>query len=155
MAGTVRSRGVRCEDGHKGNEEGTITRAAEQSYHHTQKAPWAMILFPSAVLLIGFGWLALADPIMAVILPVTRVIAPVPGASFQHLPVANEGDRLAIRFGPQPLFQRRMRYEDIHEVEVGRSTFLNGWAIHTNLRGGWIWNVAHSSCTFVVYVEED
>jgi len=55
-------------------------------------------------------------------------------ASFHHLTVADEGDRLSIRFGPLPLFSRSVQCKDILAVELGRR-------VHLSLRGGWVWNI--------------
>jgi hypothetical protein len=43
------------------------------------------------------------------------------------LTVADDGDRLAMCFGPLPLFKRRIRYDDIREIEIGRTTIVDGW----------------------------
>ncbi len=60
--------------------------------------------------------------------------------------VADAGDRLTIRFGPLPLFRRSVRYDLIDSVEVGKTTFLDGWGIHMSLRGGWVWNLWGWDC---------
>jgi len=52
------------------------------------------------------------------------------GVLVQSLTVCDEGDRLAICFGPLPLFQRRFQYDDILGVEIGRTTIMDGWGIH-------------------------
>jgi hypothetical protein len=62
-------------------------------------------------------------------------------ACFFWLTVQDEVDRLRIRFGPIPLFQRTVRYSDIQDVEVTRTSVLDGWGIHWSFRGGWVWNI--------------
>jgi hypothetical protein len=47
---------------------------------------------------------------------------------FGSLTIRDEGDCLALRFGPLPLLRKRIRYADITGVEVGRTTILDGWA---------------------------
>ena len=69
--------------------------------------------------------------------------------AFHHLTVEDEGDRLAIRFGPLPLFRRTVRYADIEKVEVGRTLILDGWGIHYSIRGGWVWNLWGRDCVVV------
>jgi hypothetical protein len=61
--------------------------------------------------------------------------------AFHHLTVVDEGDDLAIRFGPLPVFRRTVRYADIGKVEVGRRLLLDGWGIHYSVRGGSVWNL--------------
>jgi hypothetical protein len=69
--------------------------------------------------------------------------------AFHHLTVADQGDRLTIRFGPVPLFGRTVRYVDIEKVEVGRTLLLDGWGIHASVRGGWVWNLWRRNCVVV------
>ncbi len=68
------------------------------------------------------------------------------GVSFHHLTVEDEGDRLSVRFGPFSLFRMHIPYEDILEVETGRTTFLEGWGIHWSPWGGWVWNIWGYDC---------
>ena len=70
----------------------------------------------------------------------------VQAASFHHLTVEDEIDRLRIRFGPLPLFQRTILYENMLSVEVDRTTILEGWGIHLSPRGGWVWNLWGRDC---------
>lgn len=56
---------------------------------------------------------------------------------------------LAIRFGLVPFFRRTIRYADIESVEVGRTTILDGWGIHSSVRGGWVWNLWARDCVVV------
>jgi len=49
---------------------------------------------------------------------------------FARLTIRDEGDHLALRFGPLPVFRRRIRYADITAVEPGRSALIDGWMIH-------------------------
>ena len=51
-------------------------------------------------------------------------------SAFHQLTVEDQGDHLAIRFGPLPLFRRKVRYAEIEKVEVGRTLILDGWGIH-------------------------
>lgn len=69
--------------------------------------------------------------------------------AFHHLTVVDQGERLAIRFGPVPLFRRTVQYADIEKVEVGRTLFLDGWGIHYSIRGGWVWNLWGRDCVVV------
>jgi hypothetical protein len=67
-------------------------------------------------------------------------------SAFHYLNVVDDGDRLAIRFGPLPLFRRTVQYADIVKVEVGRTLILDGWGIHYSVRGGWVWNLWGRDC---------
>lgn len=114
-------------------------------YSHTQKAPLCLILYGAAIValmvaIMSGEWQGMV--VVGVVVSILIVLA----AAFHHLTVEDEGDLLAIRFGPVPLFQKRLRYADIHDVEVGRTLVLDGWGIHYSLRGGWVWNLWGRDC---------
>jgi hypothetical protein len=115
------------------------------SYHHTQKGPWGLMCYAFAV---TFLVTSVSLPVLALQITflVTALLMLLLGASLGCLTVEDEGDRLAVRFGPFPLFCRRISYEDIIEVERGRTTFLEGWGIHWSPWGGWVWNVWGYDC---------
>jgi hypothetical protein len=69
--------------------------------------------------------------------------------SLRHLTVEVEGHRLAVRFGPLPLFRTSVRCEDIEGVEVGRTTLLDCCGIHWSLRGSWVWSLWGWECVVV------
>ncbi|HEY7326995.1 MAG TPA: hypothetical protein VH592_05120 [Gemmataceae bacterium] len=117
-------------------------------YTHTQKGPLCLILYGSALACFTLGWGVGDTPSVYIAVAVGLVIALVAPA-FHHLTVEDQGDRLAIRFGPIPLFRRAVRYADIEEVEVGRTLVLDGWGIHYSLRGGWVWNLWGRDCVVV------
>jgi len=95
-------------------------------YRHTQNGPWFLLLLVPGVLMLGFVWVVREEPFLPIVLAVAGTLMLVLGASFRHLTVADEGERLTIRFGPLALFQKRIRYADIVSVEVGRTTLLDG-----------------------------
>jgi hypothetical protein len=99
--------------------------------------------------MLGLGWFLAEEPVVSVVLPVAGAFMLVLGASFQHLTVADEGDRLAVWFGPLALFRRRIRYADMREVEVGRTLLLDSWGIHMSIRGGWVWNIWGRDCVVI------
>jgi hypothetical protein len=122
--------------------EGTST-----GYSHTQRGPWWLLLYSFGLVILITAWTTAGSvPAVSVILVVSGAMMLLFGASFQHLTVADEGDRLAIRFGPVPLFARRIRYEDIQGVEPGRTTLLDGWGSHYSTQGGWVWNIRGRDC---------
>ncbi len=97
----------------------------------------------------GFFAFALGFPrerVLSVVFPLVGLLTLILASAFHHLTVADEGDRLAIRFGPLPLFRRSVAYADIVSAEVGRTTVLDGWGIHLSLRGGWVWNLWGRDC---------
>ena len=116
------------------------------SYHHTQRAPLCLLLYGLAITLLVLAWVLRQEPVLAWVFPITGLIVLVLAASFHHLTVADEGDHLSVSFGPLPLFRRTVRYDDIEQVEIGKTTLLDGWGIHMSLRGGWVWNLWGWDC---------
>lgn len=127
--------------GKTGNEAVTT----DPGYSHTQKAPLCLILYGSALLCFALAWTVGSAPGSIIAAAVGLLIALLAPA-FHHLTVVDQGDRLAIRFGPLPLFRRTVRYADIEKVEVGRTLILDGWGIHYSIRGGWVWNLWGRDC---------
>jgi serpin B len=117
-------------------------------YFHTQKAPLCLILYGSALACCALAWIIGSAPGSIIAVAVGLLIALLAPA-FHHLTIVDDGDRLAIRFGPLPLFRRTVRYADIVKVEIGRTLILEGWGIHYSIRGGWVWNLGGRDCLIV------
>lgn len=119
------------------------------AYRHTQRAPLCLLLYVLVPVFMASGWLADDAPPLRWLFFALSALLLVLAASFHHLTVEDGGSRLWIRFGPLPLFRRSVCYEDIQSVEVGTTTFLDGWGIHMSLRGGWVWNLWGRDCVVV------
>jgi hypothetical protein len=119
------------------------------TYHHTQRAPLCWCVYLIAVVMLGSAWALRQELVAFAVLAISALPAIIFGAAFHHLTVADEGNQLAVYFGPLPLFQKRIRYEDIRGVEIGRTTVLDGWGIHWSLRGGWVWNIWGRDCVVI------
>ena len=117
-------------------------------YRHTQKAPLCLSLYGSALLCFVLAGMIGDKPGIFITGGVGVLIALL-APCFHNLTVADQGDVLSIRFGPMPLFSRTVNYADIEQVEVGRTTILDGWGIHYSLRGGWVWNLWGRDCVVV------
>jgi hypothetical protein len=119
------------------------------TYSHTQEAPLWMILFGSSIPCFVLAWIAREQPIVLAVMIVAALLVVLVGLAFHHLTVEDEGDRLAIRFGTLPFMETSVRYADIQQVEVGRTTFLDGWGIHRRPRHGWLWNLWGRDCVVI------
>ena len=60
--------------------------------------------------------------------------------------MSDEGDRLALRFGPLPLLRKMIRYADITSVEIGRTKIIDGWGMHHVPGRGWTYNLWGFAC---------
>jgi hypothetical protein len=108
------------------------------------------MLYALGVLFCVSAWIARHEPPAPIILSVVALLMLILAPCFHHLTIADEGDRLAICFGPLPLFQRRIRYADIQDVEIGRTMLIEGWGIHISLcRRGWVWNIWGRDCVVI------
>lgn len=125
-----------------------LVEAKTPGYSHTQKGPLCLILYGTALAIMILTWLDGDTPGVFIGGGVALVIAFLAPA-FHHLTVEDQGEVLAIRYGPIPLFRRTLRYADIEKVEVGRTTVLDGWGIHLSIRGGWVWNLWGRDCVVV------
>lgn len=134
-----------------GRPQPAIVKLAESksnhlTYRHTQKAPWYLLLYALAGLFLAVGWCVHAEFPLEAILLATGFFMILLGASFQRLTVEDEGNQLAIRFGPFPLFRKRIWYEDIVEVGKDRMIFGDSWGIHWSPWGGWVWSIRGRDC---------
>ena len=118
-------------------------------YQHTQRAPLCLLVYALAVIFMVLGVVLQNIPPIRWLYPPLSLLMVVLAASFHHLTVSDEGDRLSISFGPIPLFRRSVRYDDIKSAEVGRTTLLDGWGIHYSIRGGWVWNLWGRDCAVI------
>lgn len=121
---------------------------ATRGYSHTQKAPLCLILYGSGITAITLAVL-IGDYLGIVIAGSVSLVLLLLAPCFHHLTVEDQGDVLAIRFGPVPLFRRTVQYADIGSVEVGRTLLMEGWGIHLSIRGGWVWNLWGRTCVVV------
>jgi hypothetical protein len=131
------------------SDRGRVKRFAAPEYAHTQRAPLCLMIYLPGVWSVAAGIVfgrGHNDP-AALWIPVgVGLLLIVLASAFHHLTVEDEGDRLAIRFGPLPLFRRRVRYAEIQSVATGRTRWLDGWGIHFSPRGGWVWNLWGFDC---------
>jgi hypothetical protein len=126
----------------------TTTAPTTPAYFHRQQAPLCLILYGSALLCFGLAWIV-GDTAGIFIAGAVGLVIALIAPAFHHLTVEDQGDRLAIRFGPVPLFRRTVQYAEIEKVEVGRTLILDGWGIHLSIRGGWVWNLWGRECVVV------
>ena len=115
-------------------------------YSHTQKGIIRPILVGSAAIFLALAYAYRNQP--PPLLPVFLVAAGISvlmSFAFARLMVRDEGDRLAVRFGPLSVFRKTIPYAAMTGVGRDRSTFLAGWGIHYT-RKGWLWNIGGFDC---------
>ncbi|MEI8198306.1 MAG: hypothetical protein WCI73_20625 [Phycisphaerae bacterium] len=118
-------------------------------YYHIQTGKLSLILLSPIVVVLIPAWLV---PTMSVLLLISVIIVGtliLCALCFHYLLVCDEGDYLALRFGPIPFFSKRLPYAQMTAVEPARSTFLDGWGIHYTPGRGWIYNLWGFDCVKV------
>ena len=88
------------------------TDTKTSGYSHTQKAPLCLLIYALAVVFLALGFFVQDAPPIQWLFPPIGLLMFVLAASFHHLSVVDEGDVLAIRFGPVPLFRKTVRYAE-------------------------------------------
>ena len=119
------------------------------SYQHKQTGKLYLLLLASAFMLLALAWLRRAPGVLPLVVPPVFLILVLLAYCFQSLLVRDEGDCLALRYGPIPLFRKRFPYSKMTAVEASRSTLLDGWGIHYIPGRGWTYNLWGFTCVKV------
>ena len=99
-------------------------------YNHTQKAPLHYILYGVVIAMLPLLWTLADEPGATITISAVMAILLAFSGMFQTLTVRDEGNHLAIRYGPLPVFFKNVRYAEIKSVEPDRTKFIDGWGIH-------------------------
>ena len=116
------------------------------TYNHIQHGRWHYILLVFALATVAGAWLARSQPPLVPILMAIAAVFAFCGLIFGSLAISDEGDRLALHFGPLPLLFKRVRYADITAVEIDRTSVIDGWGIHYIPGRGWTYNLWGFDC---------
>jgi len=116
-------------------------------YSHTQKGHWHWVFILTTLSAAVPGVLLVGENLyLSIILMVSAAIIAFFGVGFGHLTVEEENDRLRVRFGPVPIFQKAIPYSDIVSAEPAQSSFIDGWGLHYTPGKGMIWNIWGWDC---------
>jgi hypothetical protein len=99
-------------------------------YSHTQRAPLGTILSTVGVAILAVALFVRDAPGVPYILGAAAAIMVLAGLMFGHLTVRDEGDHLAVRFGPLPVFRTQIAYAKMTSAEPDRTSIIDGWGIH-------------------------
>jgi len=114
-------------------------------YSHTQRGPLGHILVATAAVLLVIAWLS-GQTAPTIITSVVAVLLMLAALTFGSLTVRDEGQWLALRYGPLPVFRKRVPYGQITSVEPGRTSIIDGWGIHWIPGRGYTYNLWGFSC---------
>ncbi len=110
------------------------------TYKHRQKGVLQPVLLTVAAVCFGIGILLKDTPPYLVIFMETAIACAALSFAMVYLAVEDKGEYLLIRFGPLPLFRKKIPYENVTGIDKGRSNFWSGWGIHPTKKG-WLWNI--------------
>lgn len=120
------------------------------TYEHTQKAPLHLIFYPIVVASLVMAWVGRDQPpIVLCTLGVALTLVLV-ALMFKQLTVRDEGECLAIRYGPLPVFRKLIPYSRIGSVKRGRSALIDGWGIHWIPGRGFTYNLWGFDCAILM-----
>lgn len=120
------------------------------AYDHTQYAPMHWLILVPAFGMAGAAYMSQGDAEF-LLLQVVSGFMFVVAFSFRRLRVVDEGTHLALRYGPLPVFRRRIALADIAGAEQSRSSFIDGWGIHWVPGRGWTFNLWGFDCVLITF----
>ncbi len=123
---------------------------AEPTYEHTQRGPLFLILLAAVVGVLAIAWILRAEPGAVVAMLILAGILLLVCLMFKYLTVRDEGDRLAVRYGPLPVFRRRIPYAEIAAADPDRTSWIDGWGIHWVPGRGYTYNLWGFGCVRLV-----
>ncbi|MCL4205313.1 MAG: hypothetical protein KJ000_22750 [Pirellulaceae bacterium] len=123
---------------------------AEPTYEHTQRGPLFLILLAAVIGVLAVAWILRAEPGAVVAMLILAGILLLVCLMFKHLTVRDEGDRLAVRYGPLPIFRRRIPYAEIAAADPDRTSWIDGWGIHWVPGRGYTYNLWGFDCVRLV-----
>ena len=118
-------------------------------YARTQHGRFHYGLYAVVAGMLVAAWLARHEPFPSGMLLGVSFIMFFFTQAFHYLTVRDEGDALAIRFGPLPLLRKRIPYSRITAVEPGRTSLVDGWGVHWVPGRGWTYNIWGFDCVVV------
>ena len=118
----------------------------EPQYEHTQKGQLHLILYGAAVGAFVVAWLSHEDQPAMIIACFAACLMVLAGLCFKTLTVRDEGEHLAVRFGPLAVFHTDVPYAQITAVNPARSSIIDGWGIHWMPGRGWTYNLWGFDC---------
>jgi hypothetical protein len=115
-------------------------------YEHTQKGHLDSLLLGAVFAMSAAAvFLHAIAPAFYIMIASAAVIF-LAALAFGHMTVAGDDDGLIIRYGPLPLFRKRIPYEKITGAKRARTSWVDGWGIHYVPGRGWTYNLWGFEC---------
>jgi hypothetical protein len=130
-----------------------MTSKLPNTYHHTQRAPLYLLTLTVAAVVLAMAWNLRDDPASVSGLSILAAVFFLVSLMFKHLTIRDEGPHLAVRYGPLPVFRRRIPYSEISSAEPDQTSWIDGWGIHWVPGRGYTYNLWGFSCVRLVVRE--
>ncbi|MCP3690789.1 MAG: hypothetical protein GY917_01230 [Planctomycetaceae bacterium] len=127
------------------------------AYNHTQRGKLHWILHTTSLFTLLITVLVTPREAATIVYLVTGfTIAIIEFFAFtcMTLRVYDDGDHLALKFGPLPLLAKRLPYQDMATTEPGRSKFIDGWGVHYIPGRGWTYNLWGFDCVEITMMDD-
>lgn len=124
----------------------TVAATQPPRYDHTQTGPLCWLLLLPIMVLLPVMLVLTNEPAGIVVILIVDMILIAAALSFRSLRIVDEGNTLALRYGPLPLFKKRLAYADMLAAERDRTTPIDGWGIHWIPGRGWTYNLWGYDC---------
>jgi hypothetical protein len=115
-------------------------------YQHTQRGWLHWLLYGLMAGTLAVTWFFHDRPSAVLALVVTAMLFGLAALAFHYMTVEDDGEALAVRYGPLPLFRTRIYYIEITSVEPGQTSLIDGWGIHFVPGRGWTYNLWGFGC---------
>jgi hypothetical protein len=115
-------------------------------YKHVQTGHLDTILLAVVFVVLGAALLLHANSVVFYVMVATAAMVFFFSLCFGRLTVSDDGDSLLVRFGPIPIFQKRILYTDVTDAQQARSKIIDGWGVHYVPIRGWTYNLWGFDC---------
>lgn len=115
-------------------------------YEHTQHGAWHRIFLAVAGAMLIGDWFARREPYVVVFVLAIAAVFLLCALIFGSLTIRDEGQWLALRYGPLPIIRKIFEYADVTSVEPSRTKIIDGWGIHYIPGRGWTYNLWGFGC---------
>jgi hypothetical protein len=118
-------------------------------YTHTQFGKLHRVVYLFILVFVVCAFWQRDEPFAVLVILVAAAFLGFLGATMAQMTVRDEGDALALVYGPVPLFRRRIPYSSMRTVRLSRSKLIDGLGIHFVPWRGWTYNLWGFDCAEV------
>lgn len=99
------------------------------NYRHEQKSPLHLILHGTSVFLFVLAWSIRENYTFSLTCAVVAFVLMFVALTFSTLTIEGHYDHITLVFGPVPLFRFRVSFSKLRDVQIARTSVLDGFGI--------------------------